>query len=89
MALIIIFNPALFSSLFIANSVHDDIQLCQWLKTKDGRLKFGDFNRAEAMEWDGKEEEYCKYYNGGCWGNVSDLFMPSFPAGFSNEYRMV
>lgn len=30
--------------------VHDDVQLCQWLKTRDGVIKLGDFNRAEFSE---------------------------------------
>ena len=51
--------------------VHDDIQLCQWLRTKDGTLKLGDFNRAEVMLWDEKEQKYCTYNNGKGYGNVS------------------
>jgi hypothetical protein len=31
--------------------VHDDVQLCQWLKTRDGVIKLGDFNRAEFSEF--------------------------------------
>ena len=54
--------------------VHDDVQLCQWLRTKDGRLKLGDFNRAEVMEFNLKKKEYCRYYNGHCYGNVSNSF---------------
>jgi len=49
--------------------VHDDVQLCQWLRTKDGKLKLGDFNRAEVMEYNEKNETYCEYYNGSCYGN--------------------
>jgi len=49
--------------------VHDDVQLCQWLRTKDGRLKLGDFNRAEVMDYDLKKKQYCRYYNGDCYGN--------------------
>lgn len=49
--------------------VHDDVQLCQWLRTKDGRIKLGDFNRAEVMEYDLKKKKYCRYINGGCYGN--------------------
>ena len=49
--------------------VHDDIQLCQWLRTKDGTLKLGDFNRAEVMLWDEKEQKYCTYNNGKGYGN--------------------
>ena len=31
--------------------VHDDVQLCQWLRTRDGVIKLGDFNRAEFSEF--------------------------------------
>ena len=55
------------------NSVHDDVQLCQWLKKDDGTLKLGDFNRAEVMEYNTKKERYCKYVNGESYGNVSLL----------------
>lgn len=52
--------------------VHDDVQLCQWLrKKKTGQLKLGDFNRAGLMLWDERGGKYCKYSNGGCYGNVS------------------
>jgi len=54
--------------------VHDDIQLCQYLITEDGRMKLNDFNRAEVMLWDIDEEEYCKYYNGYVYGNGSENF---------------
>jgi len=49
--------------------VHDDVQLCQWLKKDDGTLKLGDFNRAEVMEYNTKKERYCKYVNGESYGN--------------------
>mmetsp|Transcript_2823 Transcript_2823/g.5888 ORF Transcript_2823/g.5888 Transcript_2823/m.5888 type:complete len:687 (-) Transcript_2823:20-2080(-) len=49
--------------------VHDDVQLCQWLHTTDGRLKLGDFNRATIMQWDVENEEYCKFNNGEAYGN--------------------
>jgi hypothetical protein len=51
--------------------VHDDVQLCQWLRTKAGKLVLGDFNRAEIMDWDKDKEAYCKYNNGFAYGNVS------------------
>uniref|UniRef100_A0A7S3PTU5 Protein kinase domain-containing protein n=1 Tax=Chaetoceros debilis TaxID=122233 RepID=A0A7S3PTU5_9STRA len=47
--------------------VHDDIQLCQFLVTSEGKLKLNDFNRAEAMLFDERPGEmggYCKYQNG-------------------------
>ena len=53
--------------------VHDDVQLCQWLHDKDGKLKLGDFNRAEVMLWDEKSNKYCKYTNGKAFGDVSKL----------------
>ncbi len=49
--------------------VHDDIQLCQWLRTEDGGLKLGDFNRAEFPSFDTVKQEYCKYNNGQGYGN--------------------
>ena len=51
--------------------VHDDIQLSQFLIGNNGQLKLNDFNRAEIMLFDAKEEVYCKYKNGGVYGNVS------------------
>ena len=54
-------------------SVHDDVQLCQWLRNYDGKLKLGDFNRAEIMDYNEKKKEYCVYNNGACYGNVSRL----------------
>lgn len=50
--------------------VHDDVQLCQWLRTKDDKLILGDFNRAEIPKYDADEEEYCMYNNGHAYGNV-------------------
>ncbi|KAL3762560.1 hypothetical protein ACHAW5_007805 [Stephanodiscus triporus] len=44
--------------------VHDDVQMCQWLRTPDGHLKLGDFNRATIMSWNLLEGEYCKFNNG-------------------------
>lgn len=49
--------------------VHDDIQLCQWLRKASGKLKLGDFNRATIMQWNVKDKEYCKFSNGGGYGN--------------------
>jgi len=51
--------------------VHDDIQLCQWLRNSDNKLILGDFNRAEVMEWSDKSKSYCRYRNGYVYGNVS------------------
>jgi hypothetical protein len=55
--------------------VHDDIQLCQWLEHSDGRIKLGDFNRAEMMEWNDTDNSYCKYENGEVNGNVSTMYI--------------
>jgi hypothetical protein len=52
-------------------SVHGDVQLQQWLGTQEGKLKLGDFNRAEVMDYDPVRGKYCKYNNGDCYGNVS------------------
>lgn len=51
--------------------VHDDVQLCQWLRTREGRLVLGDFNRCEIREWNDEKGEYCKHNNGFAYGNVS------------------
>jgi len=63
--------------------VHDDIQPCQWLRTKDGKMKLNDFNRAEVMLWDEKEEKYCKYTNGGGYGQYRSP--EEFDNGLLNE----
>jgi len=44
--------------------VNVDIQLGQFFRGKDGKIKLVDFNRAEAMFYDTKKEEYCKWRNG-------------------------
>jgi hypothetical protein len=49
--------------------VHDDIQLRQWLQTKDGILKLGDFNRAYVLDWNDSTQAYCSYNNGQAFGN--------------------
>lgn len=50
--------------------VHDDIQPCQFLRNRSGHMKLNDFNRAEVMLFDLKHNEYCKYNNGGVYGNA-------------------
>ena len=50
--------------------VHDDIDLGQFLRTPDGRIKLNDFNRAKVQLWDPMKKEYCKYYNGGIGGKM-------------------
>jgi len=50
--------------------VHQDIQLSQFLVSSDKTtVKLNDFNRAEFELWDDKEQEYCKYTEGGGHGN--------------------
>jgi serine/threonine protein kinase len=53
--------------------VHDDIYLSQFLLTEKGTVKLNDFNRAEIMLWNEKDQEYCKYRNEPGGGNVSTL----------------
>jgi len=43
---------------------HNDVQLCQYLYSKDNKLTLNDFNRAEIMLWDEDENKYCKYRSG-------------------------
>jgi hypothetical protein len=62
--------------------VHDDVQLCQWLRTRDGTLKLGDFNRAEIMDYDIEKKEYCRYNNGHAFGNVSSSVLNTNPKHF-------
>lgn len=50
--------------------VHDDIQLSQFLLSSNGTLKLNDFNRAEIMLWNEKDQEYCRYKNGKGHGDV-------------------
>mmetsp|Transcript_32250 Transcript_32250/g.94946 ORF Transcript_32250/g.94946 Transcript_32250/m.94946 type:complete len:622 (-) Transcript_32250:116-1981(-) len=50
--------------------VHDDIDLGQYLRTPDGRIKLNDFNRAKIQLWDPTKQEYCKYYNGHIGGKM-------------------
>lgn len=52
--------------------VHDDVQPCQWMRAKDGTLKLGDFNRAQVMDWNEENQQYCKFFISGN-GNVSSL----------------
>jgi serine/threonine protein kinase len=53
--------------------VHDDIQLSQFLISSTGELKLNDFNRAEIMLWNEKDQEYCKYRNNPGAGDVSTI----------------
>jgi len=50
--------------------VHDDIDLGQYLRTTDGRIKLNDFNRAKIQLWDPIQKKYCKYYNGHIGGKM-------------------
>lgn len=58
--------------------VHDDIQLPQFLLTRDPShglqtgpqlQKLNDFNRAVIMLWDDEKQQYCRYKNGGGGGD--------------------
>lgn len=44
--------------------VHYSIKLAQFLWTKDGHIKLNDFNRAEIMLFNEKDQEYCPYITG-------------------------
>ena len=57
--------------------VHDDIQLSQFLLSESGKLKLNDFNRAEIMLWNERDQEYCKYRNYPGWGDVSEAIILS------------
>lgn len=63
--------------------VHDDIQLPQFLFSSNGELKLNDFNRAEIMLWNEKDQEYCGYRNDPGRGDVRlswvSCCMTSFP----------
>lgn len=49
--------------------VHDDVQLCQWLRNPQGKLKLGDFNRAEIPNFNPVTGQYCRWNNGRGNGN--------------------
>ena len=55
--------------------VHDDIQLSQYLLSADGTLRLNDFNRAEIMLWNEKDQEYCRYRNNPGNGDVSRFLL--------------
>ena len=51
--------------------IHDDIQLCQWLRRSGtGQLVLGDFNRATIPKWSEEKQKYCKFNNGYGFGEV-------------------
>lgn len=56
-----------------------DIQLAQFLLSKDGKLKLNDFNRAEIMLFNEKDNEYCKYRNNPGHGDVSSVRFVAIP----------
>jgi serine/threonine protein kinase len=59
--------------------VHGDVQLSQFLYTADKSIvKINDFNRAEFVLWDDKNEKYCTYRNGHGNGNVRIEFTENF-----------
>jgi len=51
--------------------VHNDVQLSQWLRTRNDTLVLGDFNSARILEWNTDESAYCKFSTGSVFGNVS------------------
>lgn len=61
--------------------VHNDVQLSQWLRIRkrdssssdnnNDQLVLGDFNSARILEWNVKDNTYCKYSTGTVFGNVS------------------
>ena len=42
---------------------HGDIQVGQFFQGNDGRIKLVDYNRAEPLLYDIKNEKYCKWMN--------------------------
>ena len=50
--------------------IHGDIQPIQFLLTKDLHLKLNDFNRAEIMLYDQKDDMYCRFKSGEGNGNA-------------------
>jgi len=50
--------------------LHGDIQLSQYLFSRDGQLKLNDFNRAEVLLWDTEKRDYCRYTIGLSYGNL-------------------
>ena len=43
---------------------HVDVQAGQFFRGRDGLIKLVDFNRAEALLYDIKQDKYCKFVNG-------------------------
>lgn len=43
---------------------HVDVQAGQFFRGRDGKIKLVDFNRAEALLYDVKQDKYCKFVNG-------------------------
>ena len=55
---------------------HVDVQLGQFFRGRDGRIKFVDYNRAEPLLYDEKEGRYCRWRAGGPGdGTVSIIMM--------------
>jgi hypothetical protein len=69
--------------------VHGDVQLTQFLYTADKSIvKINDFNRAEFMLWDDKNEKYCTYKNGHGHGSVRIEFTKNFICSFSLSHEI-
>ncbi|KAL7523183.1 hypothetical protein ACHAXR_000056, partial [Thalassiosira sp. AJA248-18] len=43
---------------------HVDVQVGQFFRGRDGMIKFVDYNRAEPLLYDTKNDKYCKWTNG-------------------------
>ena len=43
---------------------HADVQMGQLFRGKDGMIKIVDYNRAEPLLYDAKNEKYCRWTNG-------------------------
>jgi serine/threonine protein kinase len=44
--------------------VHVDVQAGQFFRGRDGLIKLVDYNRAEALLYDVKQDKYCNWING-------------------------
>jgi len=42
---------------------NNDLGLDQWLRGHDGIIKLNDFNKAKILEWNDKEQQYCKFWS--------------------------
>merc|ERR1711862_1073968 len=62
-------------NVVVVRIVHNDIQLSQYLYTKNNNIKLNDFNRAEILFiQNNNKKNYCTFYNGKVYGRVSFVF---------------